>query len=79
VTAQTFPGIADDQITHVDRNAFRQGLLTGLADVVHFGRTLAGYQIIDSGRVQVEFAEAAATRATCWSARTASVRRYAAS
>ena len=57
VTAQAFPGIPDDEITHVDRNAFRQGLLTGLADVVHFGQTLADYQITDAGRVRVEFAE----------------------
>ncbi|MEO6082346.1 MAG: NAD(P)/FAD-dependent oxidoreductase [Umezawaea sp.] len=54
---QTFPGIADDEITNVDRNAFRQGLLTGLADRVHFGRTVAAYRITDSGRVRVEFAE----------------------
>jgi 2-polyprenyl-6-methoxyphenol hydroxylase-like FAD-dependent oxidoreductase len=57
VMAQTFPGVPDDVITHVDRNAFRQGLLTGLAEGVHFGRTLAGYQITGSGRVRVEFAE----------------------
>ncbi|MEW9534236.1 FAD-dependent oxidoreductase [Microbispora sp. NPDC049125] len=57
VMAQTFPGTPDDVITHVDRNAFRDGLLTGLSDVVHFGRTLSGYQITDSGRVRVEFAE----------------------
>ena len=57
VMAQTFPGIADDEITNVDRNAFRQGLLTGLADTVQFGRTLVGYQVTDSGRVRVEFAE----------------------
>jgi 2-polyprenyl-6-methoxyphenol hydroxylase-like FAD-dependent oxidoreductase len=57
VMAQTFPGIPDDEITNVDRNTFRQGLLTGLADTVHFGRTLAGYRITDSGRVRVELAE----------------------
>lgn len=57
VMAQTFPGITDDEITNVDRNTFRQGLLTGLADVVRFGRTVAGYRITDSGRVRVEFAE----------------------
>ena len=57
VTAQTFPGIADKEITNVDRNAFRQGLLSGLGDVVQFGRTLVGYQITDSGRVRLQFAE----------------------
>jgi 2-polyprenyl-6-methoxyphenol hydroxylase-like FAD-dependent oxidoreductase len=57
VMAQTFPGITDDEITNVDRYTFRQGLLTGLADAVHFGRTLAGFRITGSGRVRVEFAE----------------------
>src|SRR5215218_4190279 len=51
VMAQTFPGISDDEITNVDRYTFRQGLLTGLTDAIHFGRTLAGFRIIGSGRV----------------------------
>jgi 2-polyprenyl-6-methoxyphenol hydroxylase-like FAD-dependent oxidoreductase len=59
MTAQHFPGIPGDDITHVDRNMFRQGLLTGLADRVHFGRTLAGYRITDAGRVRVRFVEGA--------------------
>src|SRR5688500_14192373 len=37
VMAQTFPGITDDEISNVDRYTFRQGLLTGLAERVHFG------------------------------------------
>ena len=57
VMAQTFPGITDDEITHVDRDAFRQSLLAGLGESVRFGRTVAGYQITGSGRVRVEFAE----------------------
>lgn len=57
VMAQPFPGITDDEITCVDRYTFRQGLLTGLGDIVHFGRKLAGYRITDTGRVRVEFAE----------------------
>jgi 2-polyprenyl-6-methoxyphenol hydroxylase-like FAD-dependent oxidoreductase len=57
VSAQVFPGISDDEITHVDRDTFRQGLLTGLADSVRFGRTVAAYQLTGSGRVRVEFAE----------------------
>jgi 2-polyprenyl-6-methoxyphenol hydroxylase-like FAD-dependent oxidoreductase len=56
VLAQTFPP-ADGQITHVDRGALRQSLLTGLDDVVQFGRTVRGYQLTDSGAVRVEFAE----------------------
>ena len=57
IFAQEFPGIPAEQLTAVDRNAFRHGLLTGLDDVVHFGRTVSGYQVTDSGRVRVEFAE----------------------
>jgi 2-polyprenyl-6-methoxyphenol hydroxylase-like FAD-dependent oxidoreductase len=57
VMAQTFPGITDHEITSVDRYTFRQGLLTSLGDIVHFGRKLAGYRITDTGRVRVEFAE----------------------
>jgi 2-polyprenyl-6-methoxyphenol hydroxylase-like FAD-dependent oxidoreductase len=57
VRAHTFPGIADDEITHVDRDTFRRGLLAGLADTVRFGRTVAGYRITGSGRVRVDFAE----------------------
>jgi len=55
--ARTFPGIPESEITNVDRNTFRQGLLTGLADTVHFGHTITGYRIIESGRVRVDFAE----------------------
>jgi 2-polyprenyl-6-methoxyphenol hydroxylase-like FAD-dependent oxidoreductase len=57
VMAQTFPPTGDDEITCVDRYTFRQGLLTGLADAVHFGRTVTGYQVLASGRVRVDFAE----------------------
>jgi 2-polyprenyl-6-methoxyphenol hydroxylase-like FAD-dependent oxidoreductase len=57
VMAQPFPGIGDDQITCVDRYTFRQGLLTGLPDAIHFGRTVSGYEVLESGRVRVRFAE----------------------
>lgn len=57
VMKQTFPGIPDDEITCVDRNTFRRGLLTGLGDTVRFGRTVAGYRPAGSGRVVVEFAD----------------------
>ncbi|MGV9385571.1 FAD-dependent oxidoreductase [Nonomuraea sp. NPDC003707] len=57
VFTQHFPDIPADQLTAVDRNTFRQGLLTGLEDVVRFGRTVSGYQVTGSGRVRVEFAE----------------------
>ncbi|MGK8488882.1 FAD-dependent oxidoreductase [Nocardia asiatica] len=56
VRAQTFPDVAEDDITCVDRNAFRHALLTGVADAVHFGKRTAGYQLTDAGRVRVEFA-----------------------
>ncbi|WP_405490549.1 FAD-dependent oxidoreductase [Nocardia sp. NBC_00511] len=55
--AQTFDGLGDDEITHVDRETFRRGLLTGLDDAVHFGHTLTDYRITESGRVRIEFAE----------------------
>jgi len=57
VMAQTFPGIPSDEITHVDRDTFREGLLTGLADTVRFGQTVAGYQITGQGRIRVDFVE----------------------
>jgi 2-polyprenyl-6-methoxyphenol hydroxylase-like FAD-dependent oxidoreductase len=57
VMTQEFPGIGDDTISNVDRNTFRRGLLDGLAEHVHFGKTVADYRITDSGRVRVEFAE----------------------
>jgi 2-polyprenyl-6-methoxyphenol hydroxylase-like FAD-dependent oxidoreductase len=56
VMAQVFPPVGDE-ITCVDRYTFRQGLLTGMADVVHFGRSVAGYEVLPSGRVRVDFAE----------------------
>ncbi|MGW4946868.1 FAD-dependent monooxygenase [Actinoplanes sp. NPDC004185] len=57
VFTQQFPDIPADQITAVDRNTFRQGLLTGLDDVVRFGHTVSDYQETSSGRVRVDFAE----------------------
>ncbi|QYN38211.1 FAD-dependent monooxygenase [Pseudonocardia sp. DSM 110487] len=47
----------DDELTCVDRYTFRQGLLTGMADIVHFGQTVACYEVLASGRVRVDFAE----------------------
>lgn len=55
--AQEFPGIPESEISNVDRDTFRRGLLTGIEDRVHFGRTVTGYRVADSGRVHVEFAE----------------------
>jgi 2-polyprenyl-6-methoxyphenol hydroxylase-like FAD-dependent oxidoreductase len=57
VMAQTFPNTGDEAITCVDRYTFRQALLTGLQDVVRFGRTVTRYEVTGSGRVRVEFAE----------------------
>ncbi|MEC3918541.1 FAD-dependent oxidoreductase [Nocardia sp. CDC160] len=57
VSALEFPGIPEEMVTAVDRNAFRRGLLTGLNEVVRFGRTVSDYRITESGRVRVEFAE----------------------
>jgi 2-polyprenyl-6-methoxyphenol hydroxylase-like FAD-dependent oxidoreductase len=55
--AQSFPIDSDDVITHVDRHAFRQALLTDLREDVHFGRTVTGCQVTGSGRVRVQFAQ----------------------
>ncbi|MFG3615575.1 FAD-dependent oxidoreductase [Nocardia sp. NPDC047654] len=57
VFAQEFPDISDAQLTAVDRNTFRRGLLTGLDEIIEFGRTVSGYQVLDTGRVRVEFAD----------------------
>jgi 2-polyprenyl-6-methoxyphenol hydroxylase-like FAD-dependent oxidoreductase len=54
VMAREFAGITDSEITNVDRDTFRQGLLT---DAVVFGRTVTGYEITPGGRVRVQFAE----------------------
>ncbi|KUL27539.1 FAD-dependent oxidoreductase [Actinoplanes awajinensis] len=56
VSAQEFPGLGPDLISNVDRDTFRQGLLTGLDDVVVFGRTVTGYETTGTGRVRVGFA-----------------------
>ncbi|MEV6769577.1 NAD(P)/FAD-dependent oxidoreductase [Nocardia sp. NPDC051030] len=55
--ALTFPNTSDAEITNVDRNTFRRGLLTGLSEVVHFGHTVSAYEVTESGRVRVEFTE----------------------
>jgi 2-polyprenyl-6-methoxyphenol hydroxylase-like FAD-dependent oxidoreductase len=57
VSARVFPDIPGEEITHVDRDTFRRGLLTGLTGTVHFARTVAAYHLTGSGRVRVEFAE----------------------
>lgn len=60
VMTRHFPGVTDELITCVDRDAFRRALLTGLDDAVRFGTTVAGYRVTGSGRVRVEFAEGGA-------------------
>lgn len=60
VMVQTFPDLSADEITNVDREAFRRALLTGLEDVVRFGHTVRNYRIGENGRVRVEFAEGGA-------------------
>lgn len=60
VFTQEFPGIPASEISNVDRETFRRVLLTGVDDLVVFGRTVSGYRVTDSGRVRVEFAEGGA-------------------
>ncbi|GAA3450744.1 FAD-dependent monooxygenase [Dactylosporangium matsuzakiense] len=57
VMVQEFPGIPTDEITHVDRETLRQSLLSGLEDVVHFGRPVTGYTVTAAGRVSIGFDE----------------------
>ncbi|MFI5911315.1 FAD-dependent oxidoreductase [Dactylosporangium sp. NPDC051541] len=57
VMVQEFPGIPNDEITHVDRETLRRGLLAGLEDVVHFGRPVTGYTVTAASRVSVGFDE----------------------
>lgn len=57
VMAQTFPSDSTDEITHVDRRAFRNALLAELGEDVHLDRTVTDYQMTDAGRVRVLFAE----------------------
>ncbi|GAA4608827.1 2-polyprenyl-6-methoxyphenol hydroxylase-like FAD-dependent oxidoreductase [Actinoplanes octamycinicus] len=57
VHAQEFPGIPDSELTTIDRDRFRRGLLSGLAEVVTFGRPVTGYEITRSGRVSIGFDE----------------------
>ncbi|XVV17345.1 FAD-dependent oxidoreductase [Actinoplanes sp. CA-131856] len=51
VSSQVFPEIPDSEITNVDRDTFRQALLSGVE--VSFGHTVTGYELTSSGRVRV--------------------------
>ncbi|WP_097321436.1 FAD-dependent oxidoreductase [Paractinoplanes atraurantiacus] len=51
LSSQVFPDIPASEITNVDRDTFRQSLLTGLD--VSFGHTVTGYDLTPSGRVRV--------------------------
>ncbi|MFF5081426.1 FAD-dependent oxidoreductase [Actinoplanes sp. NPDC000266] len=51
LSSQVFPNIGGDEITNVDRDTFRQALLTGVE--VSFGHTVTGYELTPSGRVRV--------------------------
>src|SRR5690349_7086685 len=53
MSAQVFPDLPASEITNVDRDTFRRGLLTGLD--VTFGRAVSGYELTAAGRVRVSF------------------------
>jgi 2-polyprenyl-6-methoxyphenol hydroxylase-like FAD-dependent oxidoreductase len=53
---QVFPVADPDVVTAVDRYAFRRALMTGLEDVVEFGRELVGHTARD-GEVELRFAD----------------------
>ncbi|MFJ5262573.1 FAD-dependent oxidoreductase [Streptomyces sp. NPDC088387] len=56
VNSLTLPA-TDGEITHMDRSTFRKVLLTGLDDVVRFGRTVSGFDVTPAGRVRVSLAD----------------------
>jgi hypothetical protein len=65
---------ADDPVNShksVSRITLRQILLSGLEDVVHFGKTFTRYFVRDDGKIVAEFTDGSYASATSWLARTA--------
>ena len=57
--AQTFPDIPEDEITQCRPRTSSDRRCSWPGRFVHFGRTLRGYQVTNTGRVRVEFADRA--------------------
>ncbi len=53
---QVFPGGGPDRVTAVDRYAFRRALMTGLDDVLVFGKQFESY-VVDGDEVGIRFAD----------------------
>lgn len=54
---QTFPGAGPDTVSAIDRYAFRRALMTGLDDVLIFGKQFTSYAETADGRVEIRFAD----------------------
>ncbi|GAA1119811.1 FAD-dependent monooxygenase [Kribbella jejuensis] len=59
---QVFPVAGPDAVTSVDRYAFRRALMTGLDDVLQFGRQFSSYAETDEG-VEIAFADGSSATA----------------
>ncbi|WP_112246472.1 FAD-dependent oxidoreductase [Kribbella monticola] len=54
---QAYPGAGPDTVSAIDRYAFRRALMTGLDDVLVFGKQFTSYAETADGRVQLTFAD----------------------
>jgi len=53
---QVFPVASPDSVTSIDRYAFRRAMMTGLTDVLAFGKEFAAYAVGGDG-VEIRFAD----------------------
>ncbi|MFC9693145.1 FAD-dependent oxidoreductase [Kribbella sp. NPDC056951] len=56
LSEQTFPIGGPDSITSVDRYAFRRAMMTGLDEVIAFGKEFSSYGVVGDG-VEIRFAD----------------------
>ncbi|QNE20855.1 hypothetical protein F1D05_26750 [Kribbella qitaiheensis] len=54
---QSFPGAGPDKVSAIDRYAFRRALMTGLDEVLAFGKHFTSYAETGDGRVEIQFAD----------------------
>ncbi len=53
---QIYPVGGPDSVTSIDRYAFRRAMMTGLDEVIAFGKEFASYELVDGG-VEIRFAD----------------------